>query len=49
VFALRSRAEPKGVTDFTSMWAGQSAALCREMSAAELTRTLAAGASAVMA
>ena len=41
IFALRSKAEPKGVNDFTSMWAGQSAALCREMPAAELTRLLA--------
>ena len=41
--ALRTKAEPMGVNDFTAMWAGQSAALCREMPAAELTRTLAAG------
>jgi nitronate monooxygenase len=41
IFALRSKAEPKGVNDFTSMWAGQSAAFCREMPAAELTRHLA--------
>jgi nitronate monooxygenase len=40
-FALRSKAEPKGVNDFTSMWAGQNAAACREMPAAELTRRLA--------
>jgi nitronate monooxygenase len=46
VFALRTKAEPAGVTDFTAMWAGQSAALCREMPAAELTRALAAGAGA---
>jgi nitronate monooxygenase len=44
VFALRTKAERLGVNDFTAMWAGQSAALCREMPAAELTRTLAAGA-----
>lgn len=43
VFALRSKAELLGVNDFSSMWAGQSAALCREMPAAELTRALAAG------
>lgn len=43
VFALRSRAESKGIDDFTSMWAGQSAPLCREMPAADLTRSLAAG------
>jgi len=41
IFALRSKAEPKGLHDFTSMWAGQSAALCREMPAADLTRQLA--------
>ena len=40
IFALRSKAEPKGVNDFTGMWAGQGAALCREMPAAELTRRL---------
>jgi nitronate monooxygenase len=44
LFALRSKAEPLGVNDFTSMWAGQAAALCREMPAADLTRALAAGA-----
>ena len=43
VFALRSQAEPRGVNDFTAVWAGQSAALCREMPAAELTRALAGG------
>jgi nitronate monooxygenase len=42
IFALRSKAEPLGVDDFTSMWAGQNAAACREMTAAELTRSLAA-------
>jgi nitronate monooxygenase len=41
IFALRSKAEAKGVNDFTSMWVGQNAAACREMSAAELTRRLA--------
>ena len=41
IAALRAKAEPQGVDDFTSMWAGQSAALCREMSSAELTRELA--------
>ena len=40
IFALRSKAEPKGVSDFTSMWVGQNAAACREMPAAELTRIL---------
>lgn len=43
VFALRSKAEAIGVSDFTSLWAGQSAALCREMPAADLTRALAGG------
>jgi nitronate monooxygenase len=40
IFALRSKAEPNGVTDFTSMWAGEGAASCREMPAAALTRAL---------
>ena len=44
IFALRSKAEPMGIDDFTSMWAGESAANCREMPAADLTRALAAGA-----
>ena len=44
IFALRAKAEPKGVNDFTSMWAGQNAAACQEMPAAELTRMLADGA-----
>lgn len=41
VFALRAKAEPKGIHDFTGLWAGQSAVRCREMPAAELTRSLA--------
>lgn len=40
IFALRSKAEPKGVNDFTSMWAGQNARACKEMPARELTRAL---------
>jgi nitronate monooxygenase len=40
LFALRAKAEPRGVNDFTSMWAGQGAPLCSEMPAAELTRRL---------
>ena len=40
IFALRSKAEPKGITDFTSMWAGQHAASCRERPAAALTQAL---------
>ena len=39
---LRARAEPAGSDDFMSLWAGQSAALGRDLPAAELTRTLAA-------
>ncbi|MBL8548712.1 MAG: nitronate monooxygenase [Hyphomonadaceae bacterium] len=37
---LRAKAESLGRGDFTSLWAGQSFALGREMGAAELTRTL---------
>ena len=43
IFALRSKAEPKGVSDFTSMWAGQNARNCREIDAAKLTQQLAGG------
>jgi nitronate monooxygenase len=42
VMPLRAKAEGAGSDDFTSLWAGQSARLCREMPAAELTRALAA-------
>jgi nitronate monooxygenase len=42
IFALRGKAEPKGSSDFTSMWAGQNAAAGREIAAAQLTRELAA-------
>lgn len=41
VMPLRAKAESAGSDDFTSLWAGQSARLCREMPAAELTRQLA--------
>ncbi|WP_085317164.1 NAD(P)H-dependent flavin oxidoreductase [Derxia lacustris] len=40
---LRAAAEALGRADFTPLWAGQNAAGCREMGAAELTRALAAG------
>jgi nitronate monooxygenase len=40
IFALCQKAEAKGLSDFTTMWAGQNAALCREMPAAELTDSL---------
>jgi nitronate monooxygenase len=42
IFALRSAAEAKGLSDFSSMWAGQSARLGREVPAGDLTRQLAA-------
>ncbi len=38
---LRAKAEERGSTDFTPLWAGQAAALCREMPAEILTRALA--------
>jgi nitronate monooxygenase len=42
IFALRTKAEAQGLSDFSSMWAGQSAQLCRDVPAGELTRQLAA-------
>jgi nitronate monooxygenase len=45
IFALRSKAEQRGSTDFTSMWAGTRAGACREMPAAALTQMLAEGVS----
>ncbi len=42
IFALRSKAEAQGVSDFTPLWAGQNASACQAMPAAELTRALAA-------
>jgi nitronate monooxygenase len=38
--ALRAKAEPHGSSDFTPLWAGQSAALGCELAARELTDTL---------
>ena len=38
---LRSATEPTGTGDFMSLWAGQGVGLGREMTAGELTRTLA--------
>lgn len=46
---LRAATEPAGSRDFMSLWAGQAAALAREMPAEELTRTLAREALALMA
>ena len=41
---LRAEAEKRGSGDFSPLWTGQAASLAREMGAAELTRSLAAGA-----
>jgi nitronate monooxygenase len=41
IFALRAKSEAAGHGDFTSMWAGQAAALGREIPAAQLTNELA--------
>jgi nitronate monooxygenase len=38
---LRARAEARGSGDFSPMWAGQNAAGCKEIPAADLTRELA--------
>lgn len=48
VAPIRSAAEAKGSSDFTSLWAGQAAALGRELPAGELTRKLAAEALSVL-
>jgi len=45
---LRAKAEAKGSPDFTSLWAGQAAALGRPLPAGELTRKLAAEAQALL-
>jgi nitronate monooxygenase len=45
---LRAKAEAQGSGDFTPMWSGQAAALGRVMPAAELTRTLAVEALALL-
>ena len=36
--ALRARAEARGSSDFSPLWAGQNVGGCREIPAAELTR-----------
>ncbi len=38
---LRAKAEAGGSGDYTSLWSGQAVGLCRETSAADLTKTLA--------
>jgi nitronate monooxygenase len=39
---LRARAESQASGDFSPLWAGQNASGCKEVPAAELTRSLAA-------
>lgn len=39
---LRSKAESRGLGDFSPLWCGQNSSGCREIPAAELTRALAA-------
>ena len=41
---LKAKAEAAGSADFSSLWSGQAAGLCRETGAADLTRQLAADA-----
>jgi nitronate monooxygenase len=43
IASLRARAENAGSGDFSPLWAGQNASGCKEVSAATLTRELAAG------
>src|SRR5213594_1879512 len=45
---LRVKAEQQGSGDFSPLWAGQSAAMCRQVPAGELTKRLAAEALALM-
>jgi nitronate monooxygenase len=40
---LRAKAEAKGAGDFSPLWCGENATGCREIPAAELTRSLAEG------
>jgi nitronate monooxygenase len=40
---LRAKAEARGRGDFSPLWSGQNGVGCREASAAEITRSLAAG------
>jgi nitronate monooxygenase len=39
---LRTKSEMAGSADFSPLWSGQAARLCRELPAAELTKQLAA-------
>ncbi len=43
VAPLRARAEGRGSGDFSPLWSGQNASGCKEVTAAEATRELAAG------
>jgi nitronate monooxygenase len=43
VAPLRAKAESLGNSDFSPLWSGQNASGCKEVSAAQLTRELAAG------
>ena len=40
---LRAKTEPQGLGDFMPLWSGQAVTLCKEMSAAALTKLLAQG------
>jgi nitronate monooxygenase len=42
ILALRAKAEGQGSHEFSALWCGQNASGCKEISAAELTRELAA-------
>jgi nitronate monooxygenase len=41
ISAIRSRAEAKGLGDFSPLWCGQNASTCAEISAQEMTKALA--------
>ena len=43
VMPLRSKAEARGIDDFSPLWSGQNATGCREIPAGELTKALAEG------
>lgn len=43
ISVLRRQGESRGLGDFTPLWCGQNASGCREVSASELTKGLAAG------
>ena len=43
ILPLRTKAESRGVSDFSSLWAGQNTSGCSERAAGEITRELAEG------